>query len=104
MYPGAPLARRRAMPKLRVHAFAVSLDGYGAGPDQGLDDPLGRGGMVLHEWVLTTRHFRQKHGEDGGKTGIDDDFDVRGIVNPGAWILSRHQTGPVGEPWTDDTL
>ena len=90
------------MPKLRVHAFAISLDGYGAGPDQGLDNPLGVGGMALHAWVFPTRTFQKMHGSGGGTTGIDDDFAARGLVNIGAWILGRNMFGPIRGPWPDD--
>jgi dihydrofolate reductase len=91
------------MPKLRVHCFAISLDGYGAGPDQSLENPLGRGGMTLHEWFLTTRTFRRMFGQEGGDTGMDDDFAARGFDNVGAWILGRNMFGPVRGPWPDDT-
>ena len=91
------------MPKLRVHSFAISLDGYGAGPDQSLDNPLGAGGIALHEWVFATRTFRQMFGRDGGTTGIDDDFAARGFTNIGAWIMGRNMFGPVRGPWPDDT-
>ena len=83
------------MPRLRVHCFSISLDGYGAGPDQSLDNPLGVGGMALHEWVFATRTFQQMFGQDGGTTGIDDDFAARGFDNIGAWILGRNMFGPV---------
>lgn len=91
------------MPKLRVHCFAISLDGYGAGPNQGLDDPLGRGGVALHEWSHATRTFRQMFGQEGGATGVDDDLAKRGFANIGAWILGRNMFGPVRGPWPDDT-
>ena len=92
------------MPKLRVHAFAISLDGYGAGPDQDLDNPLGRGGTALHEWFYPTRTFqRMLFGRDEGTTGIDDDFAARGLENIGAWILGRNMFGPVRGPWPDDS-
>ena len=91
------------MPKLRVHGFAISLDGYGAGPDQSLDNPLGVGGVALHEWVFATRTFRQMFGQEGGATGVDDDFAARGFANIGAWILGRNMFGPVRGPWPDDT-
>jgi dihydrofolate reductase len=92
------------MPKLRVHAFAISLDGYGAGPDQDLANPLGVGGRALHEWVFATRTFQKiLFGRDGGATGIDDDFAARGFDNVGAWILGRNMFGPVRGPWPDDT-
>jgi dihydrofolate reductase len=90
------------MSRLRVHCFAISLDGYGAGPDQDADNPLGVGGMALHEWVFGTRTFRQLHGQDGGATGIDDDFVARGFDNIGAWIIGRNMFGPVRGQWADD--
>jgi dihydrofolate reductase len=91
------------MPKLRVHAFSISLDGYGAGPKQDRDDPLGVGGEALHEWVVATRTFRQMSGQDGGTTGVDDDFAARGFNNIGAWIMGRNMFGPVRGAWPDDT-
>ncbi len=90
------------MSRLRVHSFSISLDGHGAGPDQDLGNPLGVGGMALHEWVFGTRTFRQMHGQDGGATGIDDDFAAQGFNNIGAWILGRNMFGPVRGPWPDD--
>jgi dihydrofolate reductase len=90
-------------PKLRVCCFAMSLDGYGAGPDQSLDNPLGVGGLALHEWAFATRTFRQMFGRDGGTTGIDDGFAVRGFENVGAWILGRNMFGPIRGPWPDDS-
>ena len=91
------------MSKLCVYSFSISIDGYGAGPGQNLDNPLGVGGMALHEWAFATRTFRQTHGMDGGATGIDDDFVKRGFNNIGAWILGRNMFGPVRGPWPDDT-
>ncbi len=91
------------MSKLRVQSFSISLDGYGAGPDQSLGDPLGIGGEALHDWVVTTRTFRQMSGQDGGATGIDDDFAARGFENIGAWILGRNMFGPIRGTWPDDT-
>ena len=92
------------MSKLRVESFTISLDGYGAGPDQSIDNPLGVGGSQLHAWALATRTFR-KHvfGSDDGETGTDDNFAVRGFENIGAWILGRNMFGPVRGPWPDDT-
>jgi dihydrofolate reductase len=87
------------MPKLRVHGFTLSLDGYGAGPNQDLENPLGVGGRALHEWAFATHTFRQMHGADGGSTGIDDEFAARGFDNIGAWILGRNTFGPVRGPW-----
>jgi dihydrofolate reductase len=90
------------MPKLRVHGFSISLDGYGAGPNQDLANPLGDGGEALHEWVVATRTFRRMLGQEGGTTGVDDDFAARGFANIGAWILGRNMFGPVRGPWPDD--
>lgn len=91
------------MPKLRVMSFSVSLDGFGAGPEQSLDNPLGVGGKGLHQWAFATRTFRTMFGQDGGSTGIDDQFAARGFENVGAWILGRNMFGPVRGPWPDDT-
>jgi len=91
------------MPKLRVHGFSLSLDGYGAGPNQDLDNPLGMGGRALHEWAFATRTFRRMFGADGGSAGIDDEFAARGFHNIGAWILGRNMFGPVRGPWPDDS-
>ncbi len=90
------------MPKLRVNCFAISLDGYGAGPRQDTDNPLGVGGEALHEWFYPTRTFRTMLGHDDGETGVDDDFARRGMENLGAWILGRNMFGPVRGPWPDD--
>lgn len=90
------------MSKLRVHSFSISLDGYGAGPNQDLANPLGVGGMALHQWVFPTRTFQQMTGQDGGTTGIDDDFAARGFANVGAWILGRNMFGPVRGPWPNE--
>ena len=91
------------MAKLRVHAFAISLDGYGAGPDQSLENPLGRGGTAMHEWVYPTRTFQQLFGKDEGTTGVDDDFAARGFNDIGAWILGRNMFGPVRGSWPDES-
>jgi dihydrofolate reductase len=91
------------MPKLRVHCFAISLDGYGAGPHQDQNNPLGVGGMALHGWAFATRTFQRMFGNDGGTTGIDEDFAARGFSNVGAWILGRNMFGPVRGQWPDDT-
>jgi dihydrofolate reductase len=91
------------MPKLRVHSFALSLDGYGAGPNQDLDNPLGVGGTALHEWVFRTRTFHQIHGGEGGATGIDDDFAARGFKDIGAWIIGRNMFGPIRGAWPDES-
>jgi dihydrofolate reductase len=90
------------MSKLRVHCFTVSLDGFGAGPDQNLANPLGVGGESLHGWLLGTRTFHQMFGREGGAAGIDDDFAARGNENLGAWILGRNMFAHSRGPWTDD--
>src|SRR5262245_47903599 len=90
------------MPRLRIHGFSISLDGYGAGPGQDHENPLGVGGLALHRWIHPTRSFRQMVGESGGNTGVDDDFLKRGVVGIGAWILGRNMFGPLRGPWPDD--
>jgi dihydrofolate reductase len=90
------------MAKLRVQSFSISLDGYGAGPDQDLANPLGVGGMAMHEWVFGTRTFQKIHGKDGGTTGVDNDFVARGFDNIGAWIIGRNMFGPIRGPWPDE--
>jgi dihydrofolate reductase len=87
---------------MRVHCFAISIDGYGAGPDQDLANPIGVGGIALHDWVFATRTFKRLHGSEGGTTGIDDDFAARGFADIGAWILGRNMFGPIRGPWPDD--
>jgi dihydrofolate reductase len=91
------------MPKLRVHTFAISLDGCGAGPRQSRENPLGVGGEALHEWMFPTRAFRNMQRQEGGTTGVDNDFTERGFANVGAWIMGRNMFGPVRGPWPDDT-
>jgi dihydrofolate reductase len=90
------------MSKLRVHSFAVSLDGYGAGPRQDLEHPLGVNGPDLMEWFFDTRVWREMHGETGGETGVDNDIAQGGFDNFGAWILGRNMFGPVRGPWPDE--
>jgi dihydrofolate reductase len=91
------------MPRVRVNSYAISLDGYGAGPDQGLDHPLGRGGEGLHEWFYPTRTFQKMYGKGEGTTGIDEAFAARGMAGLGAWILGRNMFGPVRGPWPDES-
>ena len=91
------------MSRLRVHCFSISLDGYGAGPRQNLENPFGTGGLSLHEWMHATRTFRQIIGEDGGATGIADDLVKRGFEDIGAWILGRNMFGPIRGRWPDDS-
>ena len=92
------------MSKLKVASFSISLDGYGAGPGQSLENPLGFGGAQLHTWVFPTRTFRREvlHLE-GGSTGLDEEFAARGFENLGAWILGRNMFGPVRGPWPDES-
>ncbi|HOZ65272.1 MAG TPA: dihydrofolate reductase family protein [Burkholderiaceae bacterium] len=93
------------MSKLRVESFTISLDGFGAGPDQDLANPLGVGGTSLHGWAMSTRTFQEQvFGNNyGGASGIDDDFAQRGFQNMGAWILGRNMFGPVRGPWPDES-
>ncbi len=98
------------MSKDRVNAFSVSIDGYGAGPDQSLEHPLGVGGPALHTWVFGTRTFQKIHAEFAGaligdapaRGGPDDAFAARGFENVGAWILGRNMFAPSRGPWTED--
>jgi dihydrofolate reductase len=88
------------MPKLRVHNLAMSLDGYAAGPDQSLDNPLGVGGPRLHEWAFATRTARRTHGMEGGdEGGVDDQFVARGDEGVGATIMGRNMFGPIRGHW-----
>ena len=91
------------MSKVRVHCFSLSLDGYGAGPDQSRDNPLGVGGEALHQWFVPTRTFQHMIGKGDGTTGPDDDFAARGFDNVGAWILGRNMFGPVRGAWPDES-
>jgi dihydrofolate reductase len=91
------------MPKLRAHNLAVSLDGYMAGPNQSIDDPLGVGGTRLHDWAFATRSFQRVHGTDGGgETGLDDDFIAQGDAGVGATIMGRNMFGPIRGAWGSD--
>ncbi len=90
------------MARLRVQSFSISIDGYGAGPRQDLANPLGVGGLALHEWAFATRTFQRMHGGDGGTTGVDDEFAARGFENIGAWILGRNMFGPIRGAWPDE--
>ena len=88
------------MARLIVHSFSISLDGFGAGPRQSREEPLGVGGEELHDWLVHTRTFRKGQ---GGETGLDDDFAAAGLTGMGAWIMGRNMFGPVRGPWPDDT-
>jgi len=89
------------MTRIRVDSFAISIDGYAAGPHQDIDNPLGVGGKELVQWFLPTRTFQRTHGGEDGTTGVDDDFAARGFKNVGAWILGRNMFGPIRGPWPD---
>jgi dihydrofolate reductase len=90
------------MARLRVN-ITMSLDGYVAGPEQSLDDPLGKGGESLHTWMVVTRSFREQHGSgDGGTTGLDDERAAAWNENVGAGIMGRNMFGPVRGPWGDE--
>lgn len=90
------------MSKVKVTAFSVSLDGYGAGLDQSKENPLGRRGEELHEWIFPTRMFQKMYGEEEGTKGVDNDFAERSFDNLGAWIMGRNMFGPIRGPWQDD--
>lgn len=96
------VADTAVMTKLRVHAFTISLDGYGAGPNQSIENPLGVGGRELHGWYVPTSTFKRTFGQEGGTTGVDDDFAARSFANIGAWILGRNMFGPIRGEWPDD--
>jgi len=91
------------MSRICVRSFAVSIDGYGAGPNQDLQHPLGVNGPELMEWFFATRVWRRMNGEAGGETGTDNDIAAHGFEGVGAWILGRNMFGPVRGPWPDDS-
>ena len=91
------------MSQLRVESFTISLDGFGAGPNQSLDNPLGIGGQHCTAGPSRPGRFSKMFGNDGGSTGTDDDFAARGFRNVGAWIMGRNMFGPVRGPWPDDS-
>lgn len=96
-------ARRKIMGKVKVTAFGVSLDGFGAGPNQSLENPLGERGPELHNWFFPTRTFQSMHaGSNEGTTGIDNRFAERSFENVGAWILGRNMFGPIRGEWLND--
>lgn len=91
------------MSRVVIRGYSVSLDGFGAGPDQSLENPIGVGGMAMHDWLRTTRTFhREVLRQDGGVTGVDDDYAARGMEGMGAWILGRNMFTPSRGPWPDD--
>jgi dihydrofolate reductase len=89
------------MTKLRVHNFTVSLDGYGAGPAQSLEAPLGVGGEALHGWFVKTAFAAPMFGNEGGETGVNNDFAMRFNDNVGATIMGRNMFGPIRDEWPD---
>ena len=91
------------MSKLRVQSFGISIDGYGAGPNQSLENPLGVRGPELMEWFTHTRMWREMQGQPGGETGVDNEMAELGFANIGAWILGRNMFGPVRGPWPDES-
>ena len=91
------------MTKIRVAGFAVSFDGFGAGPEQSIHDPLGKGGMQLHQWFFGTKTFRAMIGKEGGSDGVDEDFAKRSMDGFGAFILGRNMFGPIRGDWPDDS-
>ena len=91
------------MSRLVVRSVAVSMDGFGAGPNQDLEHPLGVRGELLFEWFFTTRVWRKIHGQEGGEAGVDNDFAERGFAGIGAWIIGRNMFGPVRGPWPDES-
>lgn len=91
------------MSRFRVSVFSVTLDGYAAGPNQDLENPLGVGGLELVDWFFHTRVWRQMHGLEDGSTGIDNQLAEQGMAGIGAWILGRNMFGPVRGAWPDDS-
>jgi dihydrofolate reductase len=91
------------MSKLRVHCFSTAFDGYNAGPDQDISNPVGVGGLAVFGWQFATRTHHQMLGKEGGATGIDDDFVAGGFEGIGAWIIGRNMFGPVRGPWPDES-
>ena len=92
------------MSKVCVRAFSLSVEGFGAGADQGKEHPLGRGGEALHQWLVGTKTFhRAVLGDQAGADGVDDAFAARSFEGVGAWIMGRNMFGPVRGPWPDDT-
>ena len=91
------------MTRLVVRAFSISIDGFGAGPDQSLENPLGVGGPEIFNWFFHTRTFQKMYGDAPGETGVDEDFAVRSFENIGAWIMGRNMFGPVRGPWPDES-
>src|SRR6478609_7180285 len=94
--------KEHRMPRVRVNNIAVSVDGYAAGPDQSVENPIGVGGSRLHEWLFPTRSFREMQGRVGGEEGPDNDFVAAGNLGVGATIMGRNMFGPIRGPWADE--
>jgi len=91
------------MSKTRVPAFSISIDGFGAGPLQDLNNPLGVRGLEMHEWFFATETFKKIRGQEGGTRGIDNDLGAQGFENVGAWVMGRNMFGPIRGPWEDES-
>jgi dihydrofolate reductase len=91
------------VPKVRVSSFAISVDGFSAGPRQDLQNPLGERGMELMQWFFQTQAWRSTHGQSGGESGVDDRIAGEAMAGLGAWILGRNMFGPVRGPWPDES-
>ena len=100
---GGRRSRKMPMGKVKVAAFSISLDGFGAGPRQDRQNPLGVRGLELHAWFFPTRVFKTMQGLAGGTTGVDNEMAAQSFENVGAWILGRNMFGPVRGPWPDDS-
>ncbi len=87
------------MSRVRVGGFSISLDGFGAGPEQSLENPIGRGGRQLHQWMFGTRFFKTMIGQEGGSDGVDQAYAQRAMDGFGAFILGRNMFGPAGDDW-----
>jgi dihydrofolate reductase len=89
--------------RFRVNAFGISVDGFGAGAEQSIDNPMGMGGLAMHGWAFETKTFRAMHGGEGGSTGVDEEFAARSFESVGAWILGRNMFGPVRGSWGNES-
>lgn len=90
------------MSKVKVAAFSISLDGFGAGINQSIENPLGIRGQELHKWMYPTKMFQKMIGREGGTEGIDNDLAEKSMENNGAWIMGRNMFGPIRGPWPND--
>lgn len=90
------------MGKVHVSAYSITLDGFSAGPDQSLENPLGVNGPEMMEWMFPTKMFAEMQGKDGGETGVDNDFAMKSMTGNGAWILGRNMFAASRGPWPDD--